>query len=50
MKSEYKRYTCVGVGGMKCKCCCSRGEKPTIKRQAKKRYAQAINKLIKSEV
>lgn len=49
MKSEYKRYTCVGTGGINCRCCCNRGGKPVVKRQAKRRYAQAVNKLIKSE-
>jgi hypothetical protein len=51
MKSSYKRYTMVGPGGLACACCApqsgtkySARARTIMKRQAKRREAQAVNK------
>ena len=49
MKAEYKKHTIVGTGGINCWCCCNRGLKPTLKRQAKRRLGRVLTKLIKEE-
>ena len=41
-KGNYKRYALVGPGGIKCPCCCTKGYKPTLKRQAKRREQRAV--------
>ena len=41
-KGHYKRYALVGPGGLKCKCCCDPGYRPTLKRQAKRREHRAF--------
>ena len=43
-KGHYRRYTLVGPGGLKCKCCCAPGYRPTLKRQAKRRERRALEK------
>ena len=41
-KGIYKRYTLVGPGGINCPCCCPKGYKATLKRQAKRREDRAF--------
>ena len=55
MKSEYKRYTLVGPGGMGCLCCAPQsGNKyaarvrTLMKRQAKRRESRIINLIEKA--
>jgi len=50
MKSNYKRYTVAGVGGINCRCCVSYGAKPTYKKQAKRRFNESIQQLILKEI
>ena len=53
MKSaNYKRYACVGVGGLNCPCCAPQSgnkyaakARTILKRQAKRRFDRQVNKL-----
>ena len=57
MKSNYKRYTIVGNGGMNCPCCAPKSgnkygarARVILKRQAKRRENKAIEYLIAKQM